>query len=173
MITKTNPIWHTGPQIGGQGKPGGNTGPGPSGPGGGIPGPGSNLGPGGGGQYGPNGGPAQGGNPTSNQGVNGSSNANSLSQIDGGNANENLLTVGLTANAASSASAGGSSSSDAGESSSSSSSSDDVKAYEIDEEDVTKQLDNPKTIFTFIGLIIILIICLFIGYKRRKDRENE
>lgn len=173
VIIKTNPIWHTGPQIGGQGKPGGNTGPGPSGPGGGIPGPGSNLGPGGGGQYGPNGGPAQGGNPTSNQGVNGSSNANSLSQIDGGDANENLLTVGLTANAASSASAGGSSSSDAGESSSSSSSSDDVKAYEIDEEDVTKQLDNPKTIFTFIGLIIILIICLFIGYKRRKDRENE
>lgn len=56
VITKTNPIWHTGPQIGGQGKPGGNTGPGPSGPGGGIPGPGSNLGPGGGGQYGYNGG---------------------------------------------------------------------------------------------------------------------
>lgn len=26
VITKTNPIWHTGPQIGGQGKPGGNTG---------------------------------------------------------------------------------------------------------------------------------------------------
>lgn len=50
-----------------------------------------------------------------------------------------------------SASAGGSSSSDAGESSSSSSSSDDVKAYEIDEEDVTKQLDNPKTIFIWFN----------------------
>ena len=167
--------WYTGPQIGGHGE---GTGSGPLGPGGGIPGPGSNLGPGGGGQYGPVGGSdygngtSQGGKPISNPGINGSSNANSLSQIDESNANKNLLTVGLTANVASLASVGGFASSDAGKSSSSSSS-EDVKAYELDEEEVTKQLDNPKTIFTFIGLIIILIICLFIGYKRRKDKENE
>lgn len=175
VITKTNPIWYTGPQIGGHGE---GTGSGPLSPGGGIPGPGSNLGPGGGGQYGPVGGSdygngtSQGGKPISNPGINGSSNANSLSQIDESNANKNLLTVGLTANVASLASVGGFASSDAGKSSSSSSS-EDVKAYELDEEEVTKQLDNPKTIFTFIGLIIILIICLFIGYKRRKDKENE
>ena len=175
VITKTNPIWYTGPQIGGHGE---GTGSGPLGPGGGIPGPGSNLGPGGGGQYGPVGGSdygngtSQGGKPISNPGINGSSNANSLSQIDESNANKNLLTVGLTANVASLASVGGFASSDAGKSSSSSSS-EDVKAYELDEEEVTKQLDNPKTIFTFIGLITMLIICLFIGYKRRKDKENE
>lgn len=181
-VVKTNPSWHTGPQIGTA-----NGGTGASGTVGGVPGPGGNLGPGGGGQYGPAGGTggdgtsaggtsqgngtSQGGNSISNQGINGSSNADSLSQVDGSSANENLLTVGLTANAASQASAGGSSSSSAGESSSSSAG-EDVKAYELTN-NVTKQLDDPNTIFTFIGLIIVLIICLFIGYKRRKDRENE
>ena len=194
--TKTNPSWHTSTQIGNGGNTGGISPVGPSSHTGGVPGPGGNPGSGDGGNYGPAGGTegsgtsqangtsnggtsqgngtSQGGTPISTQGINGSSNANSLSQIDGSSANANLVTVGLTANAASSSSAGSSTSSSDGKSSSASSSSasEDVNVYELDK-DVTKQLDNPNTIFTFIGLIIVLIICLFIGYKRRKDRENE
>ncbi|WP_299522341.1 NosD domain-containing protein [uncultured Methanobrevibacter sp.] len=187
-IINTKPSWSTNPDIGrpGHNGPGGQ---GPTGPAGGPGGDGSNLGPGDGGIYGPAGGhevngtdpkgdSVQGnssqseGTPNMDHGVNGSLDINSLSQINSANA-QNLATVGLTANAASSASSSSSGAGGSQSSSSSSSSSDSSKSYELDEKDVNKQLDDPNTIFTFIGLIIVLIICLFIGYKHRKDKDNE
>lgn len=198
--TSTHPSTGSGTGTGNRPGTGGNTGGsgsgsgtgsgtgGVNGPSGNRPGSGGNLGEGNGITYGPGGNTS---NSNSNQGsttgngdndfngiiegiVNGTADFISSSRVNSSNSNSVLATVGLTDNSASASSSQGDSSegsSEAGSSSSSSGGAVESKSYEVTKEIKDKDLDDPYQVISFVALVIIVLILLIVGYKRREDSD--